>query len=194
MNATGKQYKLDYNISVWDEYQLNYWAIPKCANTAIKVALSRFDANPNKPGSKVKWVHNPDNVNYVSRDMALNNGYKNFTVIRHPYDRVISLYKDFGIRRPWFSPNIAIDDFIMRAQNKQDPHTRSMSNYLFKQDQLLVDDVVLLDNAQDYLKQYKLTLNVFNTTGPTDIVLTDLQKELIYNWYREDFKRFGFDE
>lgn len=194
MNVTGKEFKIKYNISVWDQYQLNYWAIPKCANTSIKVALSGYNADPNKPGHKVKWVHNPDNVTYVSRDTALNNGYKNFTVIRHPYDRVVSLYKDFGLRRPWFESNPTVDSFIDQARTRIDPHTKSMSDYLYDNDQLLVDEVVMLDDALEYLKQYGLKLKVFNKTDILTVNLTDSQKQKIFDWYAQDFDKFGFKQ
>lgn len=193
VNNTGKRFKVEYNISVWDQYKLNYWAIPKCANTAIKVALSGFDADPEKPGSKVKWVHNPNNVKYVDQETALSNGYRNFTVIRHPYDRVISLYKDFGLRRPWFESNPTLNSFIDQAQKRIDPHTRSITDYLYNNNQLLVDEVIMLDNASEYLKQYGLKLKVFNKTNNLTVNLTNSQKQKIFDWYAQDFDKFGFE-
>jgi len=179
--------KRKYNISVWQDLKLNYWAIPKVANTAIKVALSGYNANPNKKYSKVKWVHNPNNVTYVDRKIALQNNYKNFTVIRHPYDRFISLYKDFGLRRPLIKTKdiSTIDNFIQFINlyhyndNDSNIHIRSMHYYLTDGNNILVNDIIQLKDAAAYLKQYNLDLKVFNKTADLDIILTDTQKEHI---------------
>ena len=192
--------KRKYNISVWPNLKLNYWAIPKVANTAIKVALSGYDVNPNKIHSKVKWVHNPNNVTYVDRETALQNNYRNFTVIRHPYDRFVSLYKDFGLRRPLIKTKdiSTVDNFIrfinLHHYNDDDSniHIRSMHYYLTDGNNMLVDDVIQLNDAAAYLKQHNLDLKIFNKTSELDITLTDKQKENIYNRYKKDFETFGF--
>jgi hypothetical protein len=196
-----KNLKRKYNISIWEQHQLNYWAVTKCANTAIKVALSGYNINPSKINHKVKWVHNPDNVIYTDRETALSNGYRNFSVIRHPYDRFISLYKDQGLRRPLFKnlEDNSLDIFLNKIletqfdDNDSDPHVRSITSYLCDENKnILVDDVVKLNKAKSYLENKNLKLNVFNKTEEIKIELTDKQKEKIYNRYEADFIIFGF--
>jgi len=32
-------YPFSYNVTSWDKLKVNYWAIPKCGNTAVKKSL-----------------------------------------------------------------------------------------------------------------------------------------------------------
>lgn len=188
--------KKQYNITQWNEYKLNYWAIPKCANTAVKTALSNLKYKDKMTYSKVKWVHNPDNILYIDRQTAKTNDYKNFTVTRHPYDRFLSLYKDQGLRRPMFKdidPNI--DSFISQLENydlQKDPHTKMQCDYIFDDDKLLVDTILDISQATAFLEKYNLTLNFVNKTKEIDIKLTDKQKEKIFNLYKKDFLKLGY--
>lgn len=101
-----------YNISTFKHLELNYWGIRKCANTTIKYVLLRAE----KP-DKVKtlennkrfnllnahgkphrnWVH--ENCNYITPEKASQNGFKNFTVLRDPVERVYSMYNNI-LERP----------------------------------------------------------------------------------------------
>jgi hypothetical protein len=190
--------KKKFNITQWDEYKLNYWAIPKCANTAVKTALSSLTYRDKMAYSKVKWVHNPDNVLYIDRKTARNNGYYNFSVTRHPYDRFISLYKDQGLRRPMFKDysNISIDDFLTKLENyniSNDPHTRTQISYLFKGNKLLVDKIVCVTDAKNYLQTLGIELNYVNKTQDIELTLTENQKQRVYQIYKDDFIKLGYD-
>lgn len=192
-----KATKIKYNISQWDQHKLNYWAIPKCANTAIKASLASVQHSPKHTHSKLKWVHNPDNVNYITQEAALQNGYLNFSVVKHPYERFISLYKDQGLRRPAFkNVNINVDKFLelMISLNKinTDPHFRPMSTFLVANRKLLIDKILNIKDANSFLNQYNLSLNVVNKTKDLDIKLNKKQKEKIYNIYKDDFEYLGF--
>jgi len=189
--------KKEYNITQWNKYKLNYWAIPKCANTAIKTALANLNYKEKMIYSKVKWVHNTNNISYIDRNTALQNGYSNFTVTRHPYDRFISLYKDQGLRRPMFKDIkiTNIDSFITRLQSynlDKDPHTKPQTKYIFDNSTKLVDKVIDINEASKFLKSFNLTLNVVNKTEELIIELTNEQKEKIYNLYKDDFKKLGY--
>lgn len=189
--------KRQYNITQWDDYKLNYWAIPKCANTAIKTALSNLQYKEKMIYSKVKWVHNPDNVMYIDRDAAKQNKYYNFSVTRHPYERFISLYKDQGLRRPMFKniKNISIDNFLENLEQydlDKDPHTRLQTQYIFDNDTLLVDKVMDISKAKKYLQSFNLELNYANKTQEMNIELSADQKNKIYNIYKDDFDKLGY--
>lgn len=189
--------KRQYNITQWDDYKLNYWAIPKCANTAIKTALSNLQYKEKMVYSKVKWVHNPDNVMYIDRETAKQNNYYNFSITRHPYERFISLYKDQGLRRPMFKniKNISIDVFLENLEQynlDKDPHTRLQTEYIFDDNKLLVDKVMDISEAKKYLQSFNLELNYANKTQELDISLNDAQKQKVYNIYKEDFEKLGY--
>lgn len=189
--------KQQYNISQWDRYKLNYWAIPKCANTAIKTALSRLNYTEKMIYSKNKWVHSTDNVLYIDRETAIQNQYLNFTVTRNPYDRFLSLYKDQGLRRPIFKDldNTNIDAFLERLQLydlRKNPHTRLQTDYIFDNNNQLVDKIIDIRKAKKFLSSFGLNLNYVNKTMEIDIKLNISQKEKIYNLYKEDFKKLGY--
>lgn len=190
--------KKKYNITQWGKYKLNYWAIPKCANTAVKTALSEISYNEKMKYSKFKWVHNPNNITYIDRKTAKENGYINFTIVRHPYDRFLSLYKDQGLRRPIFKDiDKNIDSFIYQLENydlEKNPHTKKQIDYIFENDISLVDIILDISEADTYLNKFGITLNFVNKTKDLDITLSKEQKLKIFNLYKEDFIKLNYNK
>jgi len=200
-----KKVKGKHNITAWDNYKLNYWAIPKCANTAIKACLAGKPSN--NEYSREKWVHNPTNLNYITDKQAFKNGYTNFSVIRHPYERFISLFKDHGMQRPFkkiFNEKNQhmvgnLDYFINAVFEKYptdhgcDAHVRSLSFYLVKDNKVRIDNVLLITDAANFLNKYNVTLKQINKTDPSiSVTLNDKHKEMIYERYKQDFEIFQF--
>ena len=197
-----------FNISCWDEFKINYWGIPKCANTSTKASFFRLDESLIKQKNRQKIVHDPRHVKFISQEEALSNGYFNFSYIRHPYERFISMYRDQGLRRPLkkiFSiedhKNITVDNFIDKVFSKwptdtpgTNYHIASMSSYLCDNSKVLIDNVY-----QDYgsvtkiLEEYDLKIYKKNETDKSiPINLNDEQKERVYQRYVKDFEFFGF--
>lgn len=107
-----KHIRQKHNISSFSSLRLNYWGIPKCANTTLKYALLRaenpnlvermeskkrnkntnVDGNPNRG-----WVH--QKCQYITPQEAQHNGHKNFTALRDPVQRACSMYQN-GLSRP----------------------------------------------------------------------------------------------
>jgi hypothetical protein len=191
-----KEIKLKYGISEWSNYRLNFWNIPKCGATAVKAALlNEKISNPYDINSE---LHSIDKQKYIDINTALTNGFKNFTVVRDPYDRVISMYKDFGLRRPKHIKghkndmlknfNYFLDEVIYKSDDKTcDPHFRSMSSYIFLNEKILVDNIFNLQNVKDFLNNYGLSFNPANMTKPLDLKLTEEHKEKINQRYKKDF-------
>jgi len=90
---------------------VNYWGIPKCGNTAVKLQLFRtyFDQltedkqslfkrnkiRDGNTGDQVKaWVHSHVLGNYITPTEANNNGRVNFSVVREPSLRLLSMLRD----------------------------------------------------------------------------------------------------
>lgn len=193
-----KNLKNLYNITSWPKYNLNYWGIPKCANTSVKLALSNQTVQNQFATSKK--IHK--DVNYISQTEALNNKHINFTVIRNPYDRFISLYKDWGLRRSNrylnFELPVKFDYFLnyildnFSTDDTSETHFKSQSYWITSKQRLLVDKIFTIEQAQHFLSSYNLTLEISNKTKDYDIILTELQKEKIHNRYRKDFELLGF--
>ena len=190
-----------YAIAEYSKFKLNYWPIPKCANTAVKTCLSFPNGSQGNPYSKFKWVHKPENVPNLDINIALSNGNLNFTVTRHPYDRVISLYKDFGLRRPWkmFKVKPTIDYFVQTIYDgwptddaTKNYHAYSMCYYVTKDNKLLVDRIIDVNDLNKFLKSINVNPRIVNKTTTMNIPLSDKIKEIIYNRYSNDFKVFGY--
>jgi len=194
--------KLDYNITQWDDYKVNYWGIPKCGNTSIKFMLMNKDKNldyynPND------WIHAEKEAKYIDRKTALSNGYFNFTIMRNPYDRVLSMYKDFAIKRKGkiristdslFS---FVNDLTRFGDHKgSEIHFRSQSYFIYE-DYLLVDKIYHLEDTEymvDNLSSicnYEFTLQKIHYTKEELNLNQDL-KDIISFKYKKDFEIGGY--
>ena len=170
-----------FNVMTFPELGVNYFGIPKCMNTSIKWALLNEVGLADQPIDEIsKWVHNVELDRYITPEDALSSPLRNFTVIRSPYDRVRSLYKDFGCGRRT-SLNISIDSF-MRKLWSENIHYLPMSDFI-----PVGVDVLRFDEVADYLG---IDIPRLNCTDSADVVLTDEHKRLIRERYGEDFKRW----
>jgi len=192
-----------YNITQWDAYKLNFWGISKCANTAVKVALCEKKYGAKMRYSKVKWVHNPKNVMYITPEMAKNNNYFNFTVTRNPYTRFISMYKDVGLRRPLVNirhiEELSIDTFLDAVEEMfelpektMDPHVRTQTSWIFEDNICLVNKVMDIKAVHSFLQKYNLKFEMVNVIESDPIQLTQKQRKRIYKLYKEDFIKLGY--
>lgn len=190
-----------YVILDYPNYKLNYWPIPKCANTATRHCLEApvIKKLPN-PNSKQKWVYRDDRSHYIELQEAKQNGYKNFTVVRHPYDRFISLYKDFVLRRPFtfvkaLNRTISPEEFIELIIEKNpvdtlevNEHIRSMSWYITDANGfLLVDKVIDTKDLNSFIIELGIQPRIVNQTDDTKIKLTKRTRKLIRTRYKSDF-------
>ena len=195
-----KKLKNLYNITSWDTYNLNYWGVPKCANTSIKHSLSGNKIE--NPFSIAKSIHKSNSINYITRQDALSNGFTNFSVVRNPYDRFLSLYKDWGTRRNnkelSFKIPVSFDYFLDYTLDKfynddvSETHFKSQTYWLANGADLLIENIFTTDKVVDFLKKYNVELVVSNKTKDIDVNLNKKQKSKIYKRYEKDFKLLGF--
>lgn len=188
--------KLKYNISSWPNIRLNYWGITKCGNTSTKIALLNesgvsFDID-NKSSTNAE-IHSLSYIQYITPEDAMNNGYKNFTIVRNPYDRFISMYKD-SQRRPSIlgTKNIkTVTDLINHIEKTED-HKRNV--HLRSQSYFIRDGVSFYDlfDYDSIRKDLSITLPHTNSID-SEVVLLDNHKERMRNIFREDFERFDYE-
>lgn len=183
------------NISCWHEWRLNFWGITKSANTSIKtLLLNNKEINKDNCGQ----VHSLKEVSYISTCTALNNGYENFTLVRNPYDRFMSMYKDLVLKRPYLPikckyrtgrHNLSIDDFIEKViLLSNDIHVRPQHLFLNEAKEIKIFKLEQINKLEKFLKA-KIPLT--NKTNGT-IELTAAQKEIIFDKYQEDFEQFNY--
>lgn len=188
--------KLKYNISTWPLLSLNYWGITKCGNTSTKIALLNESGISFRVDSKTDSnaeIHSLSYVQYITPEEAMNNGYKNFTIVRHPYSRFISMYKD-SQRRPSIlgTRNIKTVDHLLNhidaiEDHKRNVHLRSQS-YFIKQGVDFYD----LMNLHSIREDLSITLPHTNSIE-AEIDLSNAQKNRIKKIYKEDFERFNYE-
>jgi len=195
-----------------------FHGIPKNASTSVKNIL--YEANWGKPfdGNK-QWVHKGNEKGgsiYPSIDMVRSSkydSYTHFTVVRNPYDRFISFYNDLflgttKIRNnipPFYTDNkillepipinAAIEVINQYTDDEADEHFASQSSFVYKDNipylkmESLQEEWV---SMCDHLNIAHRPLPVYNKSNNV-VLLTDDQKSKIYNRYKEDFERFGYE-
>jgi hypothetical protein len=186
--------KLKYGISEWKEFSLNFWNIPKCGSTAVKAALLKKHSL--SPTDVSQQLHSTDLATYITSDQARINGNLNFAVIRHPHDRVISMYKDFGLRRPvkghkkklLSSFDYFLDKVVVPSKDKTcNVHFRSASSYISPDGVVLVDRVLTLVTVKEFLYNRGIDFIKVNASPELEMQLSDEHKEKIKSRYAPDF-------
>jgi hypothetical protein len=200
--------KLKYNISCWNSLGLNYWGVTKCGNTSIKHSLilssnlSSLHHKDDKHGTD-SWVHDEKNVSYIDIKTALSNGNTNFTVVRNPYDRFISMYKDTQRRpnhffRKYKNTRISsVDDllsFIERfADHDREIHFRSQCYFLEANYNILPTVIFDVEDAESIEKFLNTKIERMNSIN-TQIQLNENQKQKVFRIYQKDFKLLGYEQ
>lgn len=132
--------------------------------------------------------------------------YFKFSIVRHPYTRVLSEFcwvnrhrgPNFKFTRVGFNKHLK---HYYKALDKD--HKLSQYSYLHDDDgNLMVDYVAKFENLQEEFRFLKKKLHI-QTNLPTihksrnsEIMLKSLkqgQKNIIYSLYQKDFETFGYD-
>ena len=190
-----------YNISKWDNCKVNYWGIPKCGNTSIKFALHECEGNKgNHPAAGVsQWVHHHNITKYIDKSQAVNNGYINFTVTRNPYDRALSMWKDFQKRNKIYltilsdaAKNIkTLDEFLLYLDSQKDSqrneHFRTQTSFIIDNGKLIPEFIFDINDTSSINTKFNINVPHINKIEQT-IKLTKNHMDLIYKIYKSDFK------
>jgi len=198
------------NISSYDEHKLNFFAVTKCAGTAIKAALLNYNV---KDASALRYddVYNHPNAVYITKDTATNMSeeWLNFSVVRHPYIRIQSLFKHFVIRDPnrlhELHPDLSvcnIDDFVQFLINNTteescNHHMKSISSFLLDKNNVTIPDIVFdfdkeYKTVVDFLRSYGCQLQKVNVSN-MKVSLSKSSKRLVRERYSLDFETFYFE-
>ena len=177
--------KILYSIASIED--INFWALPKCGNTTIKYKLLELYnpqiINEYLSDSVDEWVHSIKLMDYITPFDAMSNGKYNFTFVRNPIDRFISMYKDFSLTRKMEALHgDSINEFIRYLENElldeinANIHFRKQSYFLEHYN----GDIFDID---DYTSE-KHNVRTMN------IELNTKQEERIKYLYSDDYKYF----
>lgn len=211
-------------IIVVKPWKLAYARVPKAANTAIKVAMAEALGLKEKSAGRISrdafWrTVDPMTVAVVSPSEFATDRYRDyfcFSVVRHPFSRIVSCYKNKilrntamrkGFRRDGFSPGMTLDDFIgvvVRTQDRScNVHVQSQAAMLTYKGRVLPQMAVKHEAlgigwpkiAQRVAEHCGATLPSLVTTNSTasvdqDVHLTDAHQALLRIRYAGDFENF----
>lgn len=203
------------------KYKCIFVHIPKCAGTSVNKLLSEntiFDyRTPNYdflygwcPKRKL-FLQHATVQELLELDLISTkiwNEYYKFTIIRNPWDRLISSYN-------WIKNNLSIrgkiNDFLtmdnqfsrielLNALDYRADHLKSQSEFVFFEDYDL-DDIFEFDKLQNIpfnkiLNNNELVIKHFkksNTNKHYSQYFTNTQKERVKQKYKDDILNFSFE-
>ena len=167
--------------------------IPRCAGTSIKESLKTISKNyEGKP-----W-HLKLSEHEKKYKVNLNN-YFIFTIIRNPYDRILSVYNYKKYVRDWWDVKDRGFDEWIRFLNKQ-----SKGDFLEKincVEWLDVNIPIMIYRYENIDKRYLSLMNLLKLPKlkhlhklKKNYNIKDETKEIIYNMFEKDFKRFNYEK
>jgi len=180
---------MEWSITVWDEPQLVYVAVPKAANTAVKAALLTSYVR------KQKW-RNPHaaSMPYVEATKAeLLDRYRahlTFTVVREPFDRFVSFWADkiagngwySALGRQGFTPGMGFEEAALVAaglpDETTDPHLRSQSERLTHADGSIVAQLML--RFEDLLADWEALRRIAAARSGTPLAAIEARRQSVH--------------
>lgn len=174
-----------HHITAWPELNVNFWTVTKNGNTSVK--------------SHLKNLSHTVNLNFISIEEAMSNNMINFAIIRNPYDRFLSMYKDLvltypekGIRRG-LTENMSLDDLLdfigQRSDYTRDIHFKSQSAFLTTKLDYYID---LAHIVSEWPFAFPPVREVINKSNESTMMLSDDQRDRVHTIYEQDFINFKY--
>ena len=187
--------------------------IPKTGGTSIEYALDLYGKIENTCGVKgskamqhFTWIDYEQFFSERIRHIPYNNYFK-FSIVRNPYDRLISEYYWCAVPGIGFKNDQSFNDFVNTVENivknknfketVYHDHFIPQHHFIYKSDKLVVNKLFKFEKFNEiiiFLKQkYKINNLPHTQYQKYDkINLNYYQKLKIYNMYKKDFKLFGY--
>ena len=191
---------------VWcDKHKIIFIHIPKTGGTSIEKSLNisniknGYGIKDNKAVQHFTWYNYQKHINDKF------NAYYKFTIVRNPYEKVLSDYfwlKNIAhldvdnYQNKTFDEYLDYCDFIVKNNlyNKTIYHDHFMpqNEFIYKNDILMINKILRFENFE-YIKKFmklRYKVNVIHenkNNSKKNITLTELQKDKIYKIYEKDF-------
>jgi hypothetical protein len=195
---------------------LSYVRIPKAASTAISSAM----LHASYPALKTHAL-SPEKINYLAdvnlrtRITAAEENATFFTLVRNPFGRIVSVYREFFENQPdpfiyedylfgIFRRNVSFKEFITTLQLipdvLKDQHLRPQHLYLrfYSRKKIFVHIFRLEESAawKDFLRAYGLEIKMIHASPTPYDYATYYDKEtleIVFGLYRADVAEFGYE-
>lgn len=200
------------NLLIAKNGRYAYVMVPKSANTTIKTTLWNAEvvANgyPYPPPDRHPELHMHPEAPFTSAEskweFPIQKHVHTFTVVRNPFLRALSGYRDKGHR---LGDNLTFREFL-QIVSEQDPskinHHFAPQSIITAADQLKYDSIIYLESLDNQLAQLLAVLfnrplpiiNGYNSTNSKSFISEQIDEycvELIRDYYAEDFSTFGYD-
>ena len=173
-----------------DEYKTIFIHIPKTAGTSISSYFNerqiRLRVQPGKH----------DTINHIKQRFSnLYDSYSNFTVVRNPYDRMVSWYSFLkgNSSKEVVSFNEWIKDHS-KLWHIDDPKYFAGPQYVWINETV---SILKYENLKEDLNNFfnkKIDLPIINKSKRKDYLsyYNEESLDIVYNKHREDFKRFNY--
>ena len=190
-------------------FNINYFGVTKSIQTAMVASLGKIDIiDPSAPRSEYVY----DNQIFITKEFAQTNGCKNVSVIRHPYNRIISLYKHFVLKDGSRAKELLtglevteikdVDDFVAKViphfPNKNpNHHLKSISYFLCDEEGKVIPDLIFKieedrEEISTFLASLGCEFKVANISS-FNVELSKESKDIIFERYQKDFNLFKFE-
>lgn len=134
------------------EHRLVFMHVPKCAGTSVKQAIAEATGLSLKYCKHLRPAWDTDRVVAEGRD------FFKFTVVRNPYDRLVSFWehnvRNGGPGTSALPPGVdfpGLVNFVLNvACEKLDPHMRPMASLLVRDGNLVPDMVLRQEDLQQH--------------------------------------------
>ena len=197
------------NIVWYPELNVNYFAVTKSVCTAMMASLGKIDIiDPSS--SRYDYVY--DSLTFITKEYAQTNGCKNVSVIRHPYNRIVSLYKHFVLKDPSRAKELlaglevndikGIDDFVAKViphfpERNTNHHLKSIGHFLCDESGKVIPDLIFkIEEDKDEISTFLASLGCEFKVSNISSFNVELSKEsidIIFERYQKDFNLFKFE-
>lgn len=188
--------------------------VPKTAGSSIHVLFKNY-FNVQDRSDPLPDIHHISISDLISKDKNLEKYYK-FAVVRNPFARFYSGYKDFYQNRltdrkyhPYhIDPKCSFKDFCENFLSSpwcEDVHFKPQKFFLTANQEIAVDEIVRHESINNDLSKvfFKIGLNAKlgkrhhrKTKDPFSSyreAYDDESREIVENFYKEDLKLFNYE-
>jgi hypothetical protein len=179
----------------------------KCGGTSVEQLIEQNDPT-NTNGRKYKHWSLTKQINLIKSKGFNPDEFLKFSIIRNPWDRVVSGYH-FAQRMKAYDPPISFEEYIEHLKSPGSPHYPEMTTirFMYHQHSFALDFVIKLESIQEDIKliqQHRPNFEIknlphknssirFRKNRPYQHYYNTENKNLIEKLYEWDLTTFNYN-